>query len=1449
MEFPPKSRLKLLIFLLVVSTPPLGPLSLVVSANLDESCAPIQILAPPSAPPHPSANQYPALSAGSAAALQSANVPGAVPLDTPSTWGETVLCQIRTLHSDLDLDNLTASVPTTIDWSTVSKLILRCNDVLFFESSLSPEQLSPFENLHELVIEKCKLKFLPPGTFQGLRHLRKLSLNTWNSDWASRSLELASNLLEDVVQLRHLNLGYNHMWNLPDGLLCQVSNLQSLNLTHNLLSELADLGLPPVKSSHYLKTTGGASSCLAELRSFDISHNTLRSLGRGRLERMKRLQDLHLDHNWLEELHDEALIGLSQLRTLNLSSNRLVALPPKFFSNSKFLRDLDLHNNSLTSLSSEALLPLEHLQVLDVSSNSLTATDGEPFKGLVRLVILNLSKNQIQTLTPSTFKELYTLQVLDLSMNQIGTIDRDTFMSISNLHSLNLARNRLRVISAHMFDGLYVLHKLILDYNQITTMDVDSLKNCTSLQDLGLVGNQLTTVPSALRGLQLLRTLDLGENRISILFNHSFTGLGQLYGLRLVDNQIQVLPRGLCEPMTRLQVFNMAQNRINKISSGAFQACPDVRLLRLDSNQLQNLPNSLSGQLPNLLWLNVSQNLLKRIEYSTLPLTLEWLDVSHNQLDGIGGARNSLRSHLRVVDASYNLITTLDQTAIPPTLEVIRVNYNRLQKIHVDTLSKAVNLTRVELVGNQMESIPLAALRFPPFPNSKPLPEFYIGGNPFLCDCEMEWLTRINHLSTLRSHPIVKDLDGVMCRLAYSRTSTHVPMSEMKSRDFLCPYKSHCFTLCHCCDFDACDCAMTCPQNCTCYYGDTWKANVVDCAGSAQTQIPSRLPMDSTEVYLDGNHIPILKSHTLIGRKNLKGLYLNASRIETISNKSFNGLQSLEVLHLEENLLKSLQGFEFDHLAKLEELYLQNNRIRTINNSTFLTLKALEILRLDGNLLVTFTVWQLSLNPYLVEIGLSRNPWDCECAFLQQFHSWVGDNSRKVMDMKDVRCTWNGTRSLGPYIQDYDNGTCGSSWAMIQSGVNLGVIPLVSIILAILLVIGFFTCIALCRENLCFCIFKLWGVKFCSKNPASSGEDEKAYDAYLVYSQKDEELVNDKLAEELETHDNYRLCLHHRDLVNEAGDLKGMMWSALESARSFVIIVSKNFFQEWSSGEGSVLCSVINRALVSGKNPPKSLIVIHTEDMEISSPEFQSILPSKSSKRSKILCWRNEREFWNRLKFYLPEPSSYHSNITTTTTTGSSTEPKFQVAPDEAKLWPYNAFVALPPKYQMPKSPPSNSTDSTIIDQNSDASGSGTSGSYYSHHLVHLPKSPLPASKNYFTHNNKNPPPPGDSYLSVEGEHVYSSLDPPSPQHHQQHQHQAGLYPPFSTGGNTSNLNSPGGTTPNPNNSLKNIHLPNGYTYSPSPRPQPQWHPHPSGSLSAQRKNKGKAENVQTYLV
>ena len=265
---------------------------------------------------------------------------------------------------------------------------------------------------------------------------------------------------------------------------------------------------------------------------------------------------------------------------------------------------------------------------------------------------------------------------------------------------------------------------------------------------------------------------------------------------------------------------------------------------------------------------------------------------------------------------------------------------------------------------------------------------------------------------------MVADLDSIMCRLNNQPTNdTLVPIKDVKPEQFLCQYQTHCFSLCMCCDFYACDCRMQCPDDCACYHDASWTTNIIQCGvrtpnlhledRSKLSDVPLLIPMDATSVYLDGNDLGDVDTQSFIGRRRITSLYMNNSNVRSISKESFSGLTSLTTLHLENNVIKELQGHEFQALAEssLQELYLNNNDLIKIAVDTFKPLKSLAILRLDGNLLTTAPMWELiSPGSSLIALYLSENMWSCGCEFIQPFNNFVRMSRDRIPDKSMIKC-------------------------------------------------------------------------------------------------------------------------------------------------------------------------------------------------------------------------------------------------------------------------------------------------------------------------------------------------------------------------------------------------------------------------------------------------------------
>ena len=656
-----------------------------------------------------------------------------------------------------------------------------------------------------------------------------------------------------------------------------------------------------------------------------------------------------------------------------------------------------------------------------------------------------------------------------------------------------------------------------------------------------------------------------------------------------------------------------------------------------------------------------------------LPKGLTWLDLHQNAIPSLGNyfSLEAEFPSLAHIDASFNRVSELGPQNVPNHVETLLLNDNQIKTLVPYTFFKKTLLKKVDLTVNQIESIDRNALRLAAEVSAEDksavvIPDFLFGGNPIKCDCHMAWFKSINDLANDLenglSFPKVADLESIYCQLLYSRDRTFVPLVEAATDDFLCTYETHCFALCHCCEYDACDCEMICPSNCTCYHDTSWTKNIAECSGSDFHDLPDQLPMDATEIFLDGNTVGELRSHTFIGRKNLKSLYLNHSLISSVQNHTFNGLVSLEILHLEGNSIKELQGDEFHGLKALKELYLQNNLIRNVNNVTFKDLESLQVLYLHGNRLIDFPAWQLSFNTNLKAISLSDNTWSCECQFMQNFHDWLVKHVEQVRDSEGVACVLNSedtplqASALVTTSEDFFKNSpendkshlrllarsnisiCQEATATthVQEKIVRDFLPLLAAILAVFIILAIAVIIVfIYRNEVRVWLHSRYGVRFFQRIDDFDQASDKIFDAFMTYSAKDDAFIRQVLAPELE-HNNslssqYKLCLFYRDLPIQATYLSDTIVQASEVSRRTILILSENFLKsEWSRYDYK---SGLHQALRSCKAAKLIVIVLGNVANRDIDPDLRLYL-----KTSIVLYW-GDKHFWDKLKYALPDVS------------------------------------------------------------------------------------------------------------------------------------------------------------------------------------------------------------------
>ena len=111
-----------------------------------------------------------------------------------------------------------------------------------------------------------------------------------------------------------LNLSHNvlrHLLPSENGYSSQPPLIQLLDLSYNFISRVPDLFLDSVSLS---------------LRSLDLSHNHLTEIDDASLQQLSNLQILRIHNNQISSIHKSALAGLTNVQILDLNFNRLESL-------------------------------------------------------------------------------------------------------------------------------------------------------------------------------------------------------------------------------------------------------------------------------------------------------------------------------------------------------------------------------------------------------------------------------------------------------------------------------------------------------------------------------------------------------------------------------------------------------------------------------------------------------------------------------------------------------------------------------------------------------------------------------------------------------------------------------------------------------------------------------------------------------------------------------------------------------------------------------------------------------------------------------------------------------------------------------------------------------------------------------------------------------------------
>ena len=1079
---------------------------------------------------------------------------------------------------------------TYTDFSMFNETIIPSKMLLQCDSRiLSSSTLGDgvFESLHSFFSIEVKGCHSMNISRQAFRGMSSLK-NLIIQDCNDITMEKECLQIQDLSYLETVTIIDCGLYSAP--ILCGREHMWLVNLTRNNLATFADTGL--------------VCDTPTNVEIIDVSENAITDLPPRMNDVSGKLMSLSASNNKISEVVPTIFESLTTVVEIDMSKNRILKIPADFLGINSRMQTLQLAYNTVGSLPTGIFSRTPNITFLNLNGMALNDDIWLQLKNMSRVQILQLNHNNIQLIDNDVLDDMKELIVLDLSGNNLCSISVRLFKSQSELRVLNLTRNNITFIKKDAFMGLHNLLKLDIQQNQIQFIHPDALSGLRYLAHLNLSFNIIEILPTFPASLQLL---DLRYNDIGYIDNEVLSGSSDILGIGLAHNKINFIEQNAFKNNTKLQVLLLGYNNISLFDYHMFPLKSSLNSLFLSHNNISNIWTFPKKYFPHLRVLDISNNKLEKLVPESFgrdklfPDSIEELYLARNDIFYIENFVFQLPS-LRYVDLRENKIMILSNLA---------------------------------LVASERNISPVI---------------YHLSGNPFICDCDLEWLKEAFRLQNNKSHAsiIIQDQDLLFCKFLY-----HYKPQLMKNTpasNFLCTFWKYCFkSYCNCCGNNNCNCTTKCPAGCTCYRTrDGLDKVVVDCLNTKLSSIPSDISAICTILFFIGNNLSSISSENFDDFSSIQQLTLSQCQIRKVEDSSFKALSKLLHLDLSYNFLQSLNARMFEGLEGLESLSVSFNQIHMIERDTFRSLKRLLYLDLSSNHLKMFSVNDFERLSKMFSLKISDNPFSCDCSYLEHMKNFTITNAAHIKDIHNVSCSFYNVTSnetlqypiSGVHMPDF----CVNQTVFYNEGTTTldtqAVVAMSTVLSLFVLGIIIFGVLFWNRGFLKVWCFVKFGWKWHQKE--TKEDAQRPYDAFVSYSSDDEHFVIRELVPYLEENQRrrpgYRLCVHYRDFAVGASIAESII-SAVEHSKRVIIILSENFLQsEWCQFE----FQKAHLQLLEEKRNRIIMIMLHDINNQLLDKQLRDYIKTRTYVKY------GDPWFWAKVEYAMPDlgpPARQNDNV------------------------------------------------------------------------------------------------------------------------------------------------------------------------------------------------------------
>ncbi|KAK3573826.1 hypothetical protein QTP86_032893 [Hemibagrus guttatus] len=385
------------------------------------------------------------------------------------------------------------------------------------------------------------------------------------------------------------------------------------------------------------------------------------------------------------------------------------------------------------------------------------------------------------------------------------------------------------------------------------------------------------------------------------------------------------------------------------------------------------------------------------------------------------------------------------------------------------------------------------------------------------------------------------------------------------------------------------------------------------CEGRNLTYIPTSIPSSVEKLDFSFNLLPSLQKHLFPPLYDLQVLDLTRCQIQFIADDAFHNVKNVTTLILTGNPISYTAPDGLNSLHKLKRLVLADTGLLSLNVQ-FNNLTKLQELNVGTNMIQTIALPQFMMNfKDFCKLDLHAN----KISSLKVDHTAVlremkGNITLILSSNPILHIELGAFRDI--YLKELN----------IQSCVHIRRLTIALCIFAVI----FLVFVSLLAYK--FQFYLRYGY-ILLRGYRASRQQEWSYDAFVIYSSKDEAWVMDELVENLENgNPPIHLCLHVRDFEAGKAITSNIIDEGIMGSRKTIVVVSKHFMESsWCRFEFEVAQSW----LVMERNANIIIIILEEVEEEKSKKVFGL---HKHLKNNTYLKWSenpiNNMTFWIRLR-------------------------------------------------------------------------------------------------------------------------------------------------------------------------------------------------------------------------